>query len=189
MEKISGRKNKFMSKITPKQYARAIYQIAEQDNITTEIIKNLGEIERALNQSSLFYKFLVYPKSTIAEKEKKLAELFENKFSHKTYRVILLLAKNRDLKNLNKVIVELEIINKEEKKILDVNVYTPLPIDQIQKIKLNKILANKTAKYTNVNEIIKPELIGGIKIDIDGLIIDGTIAGKIKELARRIKNI
>lgn len=178
-----------MQKISPKQYAQAIYSLAKQENIATKIIADLKEVEDKLTISPSFFAHLASSKQTLSQKEKDLKKVFNNFISQKTYRIITLLIKNRHLGWLDKVILELDKIKKEDEKILDTNIYVPMPMDDAQKTKLKTILTDKTKKTIIIHQIIKPEIIGGMKIDLNGLIIDGSIAGRLDKLERSIKNI
>lgn len=178
-----------MPKISPKQYAQAIYSLAKQENVVTNIIADLREVEDKFNQSPSFVMHLMHPKLPLSQKEKDLTEVFSDFISQKTYRIILLLIKNKHLKWLGKIISQLEKIRKNDEKIIDANIYTPMPIEGTQKAKLKAILDDKLNKTIIIHEIISPETIGGIKIDLEGMIIDGTIAGELVRLKRSIKNI
>lgn len=178
-----------MHKISAKQYASAIYSLAKQENIATEIIADLVEVEDKFNNSPSFFMHLTHPKLSLAQKQKDLAEVFSDFISQRTYRIITLLVKNKHLQWLGKIISELEKIKKEDEEILDAKIYVPMPIDDTQKAKLKAILSDKTQKTIIIHEIIKPEIIGGMKIDLAGLIIDGSIAGELERLRRSIKNI
>ena len=104
----------------------------------------------------------------------------------KTYKIILLLIKNKHLKWLGKIVEELHIIKKNNENILDANIYTPFALSENQLAKLESILSKKTNKTIIIKEIIDKNIIGGIKINLNGLIIDGSIQGKIERLKKNI---
>lgn len=176
-------------KITYQKYAHAIYSLTSQEQTTDQILGDLEMVAEKFNESPSFYKHLQYPKMTLAEKEKNLQSVFGDFVSKKVYKIILLLAKNKHLNWLDKIIAEIKKIKKVNENIIDASIYTPLALEEEQKAKLKSILQDKTGKQIIIHEIIKPEIIGGIKINLAGSIIDGSIAGQIQRLKQTIKNI
>lgn len=176
-------------KLTSKAYAQSIYTLTSQQNFVLEIIGDLKIVDEKFTESPSFYLHLKDPQLTLLEKEKNLKDVFADFISHKTYKIITLLIKNKHLNWLKKIIVELEKVRKEKEEIVDAKIFTPANLLDEQKAKIKSILSDKIKKTIIIHEIIKPELIGGIKIDVNGLVIDGTIFGKLEQLNRNIKNL
>jgi len=175
-----------MSKTSFKQYAAAIYGLAKRDNVQDQIIADLETVDNEFKKSPSFFRHLEYPRLSLAEKENDLKNIFSDFISKRTYKIILLLIKNKHLGWLNKIIKELSKIKKTDEQILDANIYTPYNLEETQIAKLKSILSNKTGKTIIIHEIIDKNLIGGIKINLNGLIIDGSIQGEIERLKKNI---
>ncbi|GAG50962.1 unnamed protein product [marine sediment metagenome] len=99
----------------------------------------------------------------------------------KNFYTILL--RNNDLKLINKVIEKIEEIDKEERGVIEVEVTGAKEIDKDLVLKLREIIGNKT----EIKEKIDPDLIGGLKIQINDLLIDGSIKGKLNKLRQSLK--
>lgn len=99
----------------------------------------------------------------------------------KNFYTILL--RNNDLKLINKVIEKIEEIDKEERGVKEVEVTGAKKIDKDLVLKLREIIGNKT----EIQEKIDPDLIGGLKIQINDLLIDGSIKGKLNKLRQSLK--
>lgn len=178
-----------MSKPTPKQFAQAIYSVASSENDLDEIILELQSVWENLENSPLLLGHLQYAKFTLSHKEKSLKQVFRDFIQPKTYRIILFLIKNQALKNLDKIIEIIGEIKQLKQNILPAITYTPIPLENSQKTHLTAVLSEKTGKNVIIKEVIEPKIIGGIKINLNGFIIDGSIAAKINQLHNNIKNL
>lgn len=58
------------------------------------------------------------------------------------------------------------------------------PLDESQRSRLQTALAKQTGRPVALQEIVEPELVGGIRIEIGDEVIEGTVAGRL-EAARR----
>lgn len=99
----------------------------------------------------------------------------------KNFYTILL--RNNDLKLINKIIEKIEEIDKEERGVIEVEITGAKEIDKDLVLKLREIIGNKT----EIQEKIDPDLIGGLKIQINDLLIDGSIKGKLNKLRQSLK--
>jgi len=178
-----------MHKITYQQYAQAIYSLAKKENIVSQIIDDLETVDKRLNESPSFLKHLSYHKLTLAEKTKNLEDVFSDFISKRTYKILILLIKNKHLDWLDKIIGKIERLKKDDENILEAKIVIPLALNENQKAKIKSILELKIQKQIIIDEIIDKKIIGGIKIYLGGLIIDSSIAGRIEKLKTSISTI
>jgi F-type H+-transporting ATPase subunit delta len=92
-----------------------------------------------------------------------------------------LLVRNNDLKLLSKIIEKIEEIDKEERGVVEVKIAGVKKLEQEIIEKLRNLIKN-----AEIKEEIDPSLIGGLKIQIGDLLIDGSIKAKLNELRQRL---
>jgi len=175
-----------MNKLSDKQYASAIFSLAKQENIVEQITSDLESVEEKLAESPSFLKHLEYHKVSLEEKTKNLEEVFSDFISKKTYKIILLLVKNKQLNILKKIIARIKLLQKEDEKILEARIVVPYNLEENQISKIKSILAKKTGKQIIIHETVNKNIIGGMKIFLGDLIIDGSIQGKLEKLKQNI---
>lgn len=178
-----------MKKITPAHYAQALYVILKRDGVCDEEIKDLRDIQEKFNESPSFYRHLQFDKSTLNQKKEDLKSVFQDFISERSYKFLMLLINNKHLKWLEKIIAEIESIKKVDEETVDADIFTPVPLEEVQRDKIRSILAKKLNKQVIISEKIDEKLIGGIKISVAGLIIDGSIKGRLENLTKQINNI
>ena len=111
-----------------------------------------------------------------------LKEAKEDKvdFIFKNFYTVLL--RNNDLKLINKIIEKIEEIDKEERGVVEVEVTSAKEIDKDLVSKLRNLIGKKA----EIREKIDPSLIGGLKIQINDLLIDGSIKAKLNKLRQSL---
>lgn len=93
-----------------------------------------------------------------------------------------LLVRNNDLKLINKIIEKIEEIDKEERGVVEVEISSVKKLEEEVIEKLRKLIGKKA----EIKEEIDPSLIGGLKIQIGDLLIDGSIKAKLNKLRRSL---
>jgi F-type H+-transporting ATPase subunit b len=101
-------------------------------------------------------------------------------------RKALSLSFNRELhrKYLKEVIEELKGLNFEKirgKEIVSVVVVSAFPLEKAEEKEIADLLFSKL-KNSSFQEKVEPELIAGIKVFLNGFVIDGTLENKIKSI-------
>ena len=107
-------------------------------------------------------------------KENEVDLVFKNFYS--------ILLRNNDLKLVNKIIEKIEEIDKEERGVVEVEVTGAKEIDKDLVSKLRNLIGKKV----EIREKVDPGLIGGLKIQINDLLIDGSIKAKLNKLKQSL---
>jgi len=107
------------------------------------------------------------------KEEKDVDSIFKNFCS--------ILLRNNDLKLLSKIIEKIEEIDKEERGVVEVKLASTKKLEQEIIEKLRKLIKN-----AEIKEEIDPSLIGGLKIQIGDLLIDGSIRAKLNKLRQSL---
>lgn len=92
-----------------------------------------------------------------------------------------LLVRNNDLKLLNKIIEKIEEIDKEERGVVEVKISSVKKLDAEIIEKLRGLI-----KKAEIKEEVDPSLIGGLKVQIGDLLIDGSIRAKLNKLRQSL---
>lgn len=99
---------------------------------------------------------------------------------------VALLRKNNDLSKIVKIFGEFENYRKNKKGLVDVFIESPFGIDSGEKSKIKEMVVKKTGKHPELKEKINPNLVAGLKIQINDLLIDASIRTKLRNLEKII---
>jgi len=171
-------------KIT-QRYAKALLELSLTENKIETVSKDLDFFLRTL----LGYRPLQLAlKSPIIRKEKKAAiveQIFKDKISDLTLSFIKLVINRQRAELLESIIQRFFIMRDERLNLKTVIIYTPFNLDENQLNHLKKMLEEYTGKKVNLIEKIDKSLIGGVIIQIDDTIINGSIKHILENLKKR----
>jgi len=90
----------------------------------------------------------------------------------------------------NDILKEIEALPREKfpRTVKKVKIVARHLLQEPQKERLRALLNEKLGFTPELEEVISPELIGGLILDMDGLIIDGTVKNRLRRLIPHLKN-
>jgi F-type H+-transporting ATPase subunit delta len=178
-----------MAKLISRRYANALFELALESN-KLDLYKNEIElIYDSVTKDNEFLKILNHPQITSEEKAKMLDDIFKAKVSDDIIALFhLMLRKNREAELIDVLSVFLEKYN-AYKGITTALVYSAKPLSEAQLNTIKQKLSQNLNKQVDIKAEVDPALIGGVKILVDGHIIDGTIKKKLDDLKKQLLNI
>jgi len=96
-----------------------------------------------------------------------------------------LLKRNRQFNLSNKIIMEIDKLIKEKNNILEI---TAITAEKIAAKELSKILEKKLNKKIELEVNIDKEIIAGLILKINDLLIDGSVKTQLKLLNNKLSN-
>lgn len=160
-----------------RQYARAVFSLALENNETESTYQDLKSIIDALDEEA--YKFFLHPKIENQEKHQVIAALSKNILLVNFLKVLI----DNNRFNLIETIAYayLDLIN-EMNEVVEVNVFTKADLSESNKVKLINSLEKKIQKKVKIITAIDDTIIGGIKIEYQGSVIDQTINASLDQM-------
>lgn len=168
------------------RYARAVLDLAEQENLSDSIYNDLEFVKKTLRSSLQLRVFTVNPIIQQWRKVRVYKEIFEKRISPLTLNFLLFIIKKRR-SNLIESVAEQYIYQYNELKNRKfVEIQSAVELDEELKTKaVNKIntLINKTIIP---NFRVNPELKGGILFKVDDWIYDGSLKNQLERLHKQL---
>lgn len=178
-----------MAKLICRRYADALFELALERNQIDLFDEEVKMIYGSITKDKEFCGILNHPQITGEEKMSMLENIFKGKVSDDILGLFhLVLRKNREAELIGILSVFTEKV-RVYKRITTAYVASakPLSDNQLNEIKLK--LSQNLNKQVIIETSIEPELIGGVRILVDGHVIDGTIKKQINELKKQLVNI
>lgn len=165
------------------RYANALFQLAETENSLPKVEGELAQLQSFLEESDDFRRLCLSPIMTRHSQHQGLKLLAEKAgMSLLTARFLILLADNRRAALLPDIIHafnrQLHAYRGETKA----SIVSARKLKKAQTDKLNKLLEDYTGKKIIPELREDPEILGGVRIECDGLLIDATISGQLERL-------
>jgi F-type H+-transporting ATPase subunit delta len=165
-----------------RRYATAVFQLAQEAGKVQPIQHDLHTFVEALDRDETVRRFFRSPVVDRKEKESIVAQAFSRLDPIALHTLLLLIRKRRE--SLAETIVEqFDVLEREARGAQELRVVSARPLAQSE---LDALVQRLSAAYRtkfDVTQSVDPSLIGGIRIMMGDRLIDGTIAGRLDDIA------
>jgi F-type H+-transporting ATPase subunit delta len=166
-----------------RRYATAVFQLASESGRIGPVQHDLHTFIAALDADDQVRRFFRSPVVDRKEKEQIIAGAFSKLDPIALHTVLLLIRKRRES-------LAPEIVNQYDDLERAARGAQPLRVTsarQLSPSQLDEIVARLSKAYKtkfDVTQAVDPSLIGGVRITIGDKRVDGTIAGRLDDIAR-----
>jgi F-type H+-transporting ATPase subunit delta len=171
-------------------YAKALFELALKHQSLNEWSDALHVLSQAIEDEKM-QRLLSHPEVTAAMLVEILATIAKKSVKSKEQLNLIehaleMMSEHRRLPVIPEVYRQYELLKATHNKMCSGFVYTASKLDDAQISKLVSGLEKKLNKTVNLTQVIQPELLGGAKIQIGDMVIDGTLRGRIHRLAQSL---
>jgi F-type H+-transporting ATPase subunit delta len=166
-----------------RRYATAVFQLAAEAGRIAEVQRDLHAFVASLDRDEQVRKFFRSPVIDRAEKTQIVAQAFAQLDEIALHTVLLLIRKRRE--NMAE-----EIVHQYDELERAARGAQPLGIASARELapgELDAIVRKLSEAYRttfDVTQSVDPGLIGGVRITMGDKLADGTIAGRLDDIAR-----
>lgn len=164
------------------QYAEALYFLANESK-KTDAVKHAYHDFLAIYKQTLS-PYLLHPKLTKYEKKTIIEPLKTDKLLQ-DFLFVLIDQHRMDLVG-DVYEIFLSLVD-HQNDLLRVKVFSSKPLSEKQLINIKQALNHRLKRTIEIENIVDPKIVGGIKITYEGQVLDNTINHFIKSLSDAIK--
>ena len=167
---------------TSREYAEALFELAVQGGVTKETSEGLETVVSALLQTPDYRALLASP---AIPKEERLAALdaaFRGKIPDILLAILRMMISRGHVSALNGMARDYEELAREHRGESMAVVTSAVPLKEAEAVALRARQEKIVAKQITLQCMTDPGLIGGIRVEVDGRVIDGSIRNKLDEI-------
>jgi len=172
-----------------KRYARAAFQLAEQEKKIDAVCSDLLGIGALIGESPDLARFLGNLVIPSARRAAAIRALFAGKVDELTLRFLLFLESKRRLGALPAIIGEVGRMYDERQGVLNVEITSASPLDQDQFAAIGRKLEDRFGRKIRATASIDPSLVGGFIVQAGGTIYDFSIETQLQSLGRKLAGV
>ncbi len=163
------------------QYAEALFALANEEKKVVVVKEELAAFVEA--QDEYVYKFLNHPKVKKDDKKEVIAKGITDSL---VKNFVYVLIDNNRVELLADVLNEFITIVDRQNQMMNVFVYSGklMEIRDLNKLKNN--IAMKHNRTVNIENIVDEKIIGGLRIEYEGMILDETINNHLNTLKNNL---
>lgn len=171
-----------------KRYGKALFEVVQEKGVRSEVLSELASVKEIINAEPDFITFMTSPS---IRQEDKLAMIrhITDEASEVTTNLLDMLFDYGRIANLEDIIDEFNRLNDEFEKTVRVKVTTAIELDEDQKAKLSSSFANVVgAENVLLDTVVDPDIIGGVVMQSESCIYDGSIRSRLEGIKRLLLN-
>jgi F-type H+-transporting ATPase subunit delta len=168
-----------------RRYATAIFSLAKDADVVTRVRDELHLVISVLDRDPALRKFFRSPVFDRKEKAAIVERAFGALHDIALHTVLLLIRKRRE-SIFEEIVAQYDVLEQRNRG------GSPLRVESARELdpgELQALVDKLSARYGTVFDVtqtVDPQLIGGVRITMGDKLIDGSVAGRLDELARML---
>ena len=172
---------------TSKEYAEALFSLALENNETEQTSTALEMINECLDNEPDFAALLKSPAVPRDVRVSTLEEVFGQKVPKTVLAVVRMLCVKGHLSCMKDMTAEYEKLNRQHQGITIARVTSAVALTRQEREDLKAKLEGAFSCKTELQCTLDPSLLGGVRVEIDGKVIDGSIRNKLQQIKEVMK--
>lgn len=162
---------------TSKQYALALFSLASERNQIDEVYESFHQFVGGID--ALANRFFLNPKMDVSKKHKMVEKVLEQTLLINFIKTVI---DNNRFNFIEEMCKAYKVLMNEKNNIAELNVFTKNQLTESQKNKIINKFTKLLDKKIIMNEVVQPSIVGGIRIEYQGKVLDQTINATLEQL-------
>jgi F-type H+-transporting ATPase subunit delta len=175
-----------LARTLARRYATAVYDLAAQSNAVDRIDGDLERILAEIERNEDASRFFLAPIVDRYEKERVLTKVFEGRVDDLALHALLLLVRKHREALLRPMLEEYRELERSARGVEPLVVMSARPVGDEALASIAQRVERIYGRRFDVRLRVVPGLIGGLRIIMGDRRVDGTVAGRLEDLARTL---
>ena len=167
-------------------YGQSLYDLAAEENLTDKILGEMEVVKEIFKENPDYIMLLSEPSVPKKERLQLVDKDFENTLQPYHMNFIKILIEKGLLREYSACQKRFRKSYNEANGIADALVTTAVALDETQLSQLKEKLEKISGKKILLVQKTDPSVLGGVRVDLEGQLFDGTVKGRLSELRRRV---
>lgn len=173
-----------MAKLVANRYAQALFSIALEEDKLSQYESEVRLMRDVFVMDKEFLAVINHPQVTINEKISIMENSFKDTVADDIISLFaLVFRKNREA-DIMDILEQFLAKSKEHRGVVTADVVSAIALNEQQINQIQNNLSKKLGKQVEIQTSVDKTLIGGLRIHVDGRIIDNTISYQILDLKK-----
>ena len=166
-------------------YARALFEVAAEQDRLDEIREQLDQFVTALNDHREMAVFFFSPYFSSDEKKSALRRAVEGADSRFMNFLQALIERGR-MPVVFRIRAEFERLWDEERRLLPVQITSAVALDESTVQGIGDRISQRTGRKVELSSSVDPTLVGGLVLRVGNVILDASIQSQLSQLRRSV---
>lgn len=173
---------------TARTYGEALYELAREDGVDEEILAQLEMAVELFRENPQYPGLLSLPSLPKQERCAILDESFRASVHPYLLNFLKILVEHGTIRQLPGCEEAYRLRYNDDHGILEVTAVTAVPLDEQLEKKLLARLEQKTGKRVRLRTKVDPTVLGGVRLETEGLRLDGTVRSRLDDIQALLRS-
>jgi F-type H+-transporting ATPase subunit delta len=166
-------------------YARALFEVAKDQDALDDIHEQLGQFAQALNDSQDLMRFFFSPYFSSEEKKEALGRAVKDADEHFMNFLEALIERHR-MPVLFRIRDQFEQLWQDERALLPVVLTSAVDLDEKTVRDIGDQVGKQTGRTVELSSHVDPDILGGIVLRVGNFILDASIRNRLEQLRKQV---
>jgi ATP synthase F1 delta subunit len=166
-------------------YARALFEVALDQDKLDEIHEQLGQFADAMDESLDLKRFFFSPYFSTEEKKDALGKTVVNADESFTNFLEALLERHR-MPAIFRIRARFDQLWDEERKLLPVQVTSAVELDKETISQIGEQIGEQVGREVQLSSNVDPEILGGLVLRVGNFVMDASIRNRLEQLRKQV---
>lgn len=162
-------------------YAEALFELAEEQELTAEIRQELTDIAALLDANEAFAVFLDTPAVGRDEKTAVIRKVFEGQVTPLMFHFLLILAKKDRLSLIREVRRSFEKLEDAQAGRVKGSLTTAVTLSEQEQSRLREQIGRALRKTVQLQNVVDPTILGGLVLKVEDTVMDLSVRGALEQ--------
>jgi F-type H+-transporting ATPase subunit delta len=178
-----------MAKLVSRTYSSALFEVAVEMDKIDQILAEYEFVANSLDEYPDFESILTSPKVSDVDKKKIIDETYGSNISPELSNFFKLLVDKKRSSIIKEAFGDFKILVNNHKGLVVAKVESVIPLESKDIEALEAKLNELTGQTVTVNNVINPDIMGGLVVKVGDKIIDGSVKRKLDGLKHDLAQI
>jgi ATP synthase F1 delta subunit len=166
-------------------YARALFEVARDNDVLDRVHDELGEFADALDENRELQVFLFSPYFSSEEKKDGIKRIVSDA-DERVVNFLQLLAERHRVPALFRIRRSFDSMWAEENKLLPVTVTSAVDLDESLVQDIGRSIEEQTGRRVELSSKVDPDVLGGLQVRVGNMVLDATVRNRLEQLRKQV---
>ena len=167
---------------TGREYAEALFELAAEEKLIAETLEGLTLVKGATAEEPAFLALLASPAIGRENRLEALDQAFRGRIPDILLGVLRMMTARGHVSSIAEMGREFEALAREYRGETAARVLSAVALSDEERERLKAGLEKKFRRQVTLQCEVDPSLIGGVRVEIEGSVIDGSIKNKLDQI-------
>lgn len=173
---------------TARTYGEALYELAKDEGLDHEILAQMETVVGLFGENPRYVDLLSLPSVPKQERCAILDESLRDSIHPYLLNFLKILVEHGTIRQLPGCAEAYRLRYNDDQGILEVTAVTAVPLDDGLREKLHSRLEAKTGKRIRLHTKVEPAVLGGVRLETEGLRLDGTVRSRLDDIQSLLRS-